>query len=120
MSNKILTSKIAGPYAAALLDLAVTTHTVDFVTADVNDLLELFETNEELTTYLINPLYDASSKKTVLEKVIAPQFFNQNTTKFLMVLVERNRIGIFQAIAEKYLQLVYDLAEIKIAHSSTD
>ena len=85
MSNKILTSKIAGPYAAALLDLAVTTHTVDFVTADVNDLLELFETNEELTTYLINPLYDASSKKTVLEKVIAPQFFNQNTTKFLML-----------------------------------
>ena len=63
MSNKILTSKIAGPYAAALLDLAVTTHTVDFVTADVNDLLELFETNEELTTYLINPLYDASSKR---------------------------------------------------------
>ncbi len=115
MSNKILTSKIASPYAAALLDLAVSTHTVDFVTADINDLLELFETNEELTAYLSNPLYDATSKKSVLEKIIAPQFFNQNTTKFLMILVERNRIDMFQAVAEKYLQLVYDLAEIKIA-----
>ena len=85
MSNKILTSKIASPYAAALLDLAVSTHTVDFVTADINDLLELFETNEELTAYLSNPLYDAASKKSVLEKIIAPQFFNQNTTKFLVV-----------------------------------
>ena len=54
-------------------------------------------------------------KKSVLEKIIAPQFFNQNTTKFLMILVERNRIDMFQAVAEKYLQLVYDLAEIKIA-----
>jgi F-type H+-transporting ATPase subunit delta len=115
MSNKILTSKIAGPYAAALLDLAVSTHTVDFVTADVNDLLELFETNEEFTSYLTNPLYDIASKKSVLEKVMAARFVYQNTTKFLMVLVERNRIGIFQSIAEKYLQLVYDLAEIKIA-----
>ena len=33
----------------------------------------------------------------------------------MMVLTERSRIGLFQAIAEKYLKLVYDLAEIKIA-----
>ena len=55
---------------------------MDFVTADVNDLLELFETNEELTTYLINPLYDASSKKTVLEKVIARNSLTKTQQSF--------------------------------------
>ena len=110
-----LTTKIADPYASALLDLAVSTHTVDLVTADINELLEIFNTNEELVDYLTNPLYSISSKKAVLKKVIEPNFFNQNTTRFMMVLTERSRIGLFQAIAEKYLKLVYDLAEIKIA-----
>jgi|TARA_B110000503_G_scaffold56448_1_gene90454 F-type H+-transporting ATPase subunit delta len=110
-----LTTKIADPYASALLDLAVSTHTVDLVTADINELLEIFNTNKELVDYLTNPLYSISSKKAVLKKVIEPNFFNQNTTRFMMVLTERSRIGLFQAIAEKYLKLVYDLAEIKIA-----
>jgi|TARA_B110000090_G_C13377676_1_gene444531 F-type H+-transporting ATPase subunit delta len=115
MTSKILTTKIAAPYAAALLELALNTHTVDFVTADVNELLQIFDTNPNLTDYLANPLYPKSSKKAVLEKLLKPEISNQNTISFLMVLVERSRIGIFQTIAEKYLALVYKLAEVEIA-----
>ena len=50
-------------YASALLDLAVSTHTVDYITADVSDLLKIFNENEELVTYLTNPLYSKSAKK---------------------------------------------------------
>jgi F-type H+-transporting ATPase subunit delta len=116
MTNQILTTKIAAPYAAALLELAINTHTVDFVTADINELLQIFDTNTNLTDYLANPLYPKSSKKAVLEKLLKPEISNQNTINFVMVLVERSRIQIFQAIAEKYLALVYELAEVKIAH----
>jgi len=111
----MLNSKIAEPYASALLDLAVETHTVDYITADVSDLLQIFNENEELVNYLTNPLYPKASKKKVLEDLITSQFLSQNTTRFLMILVDRSRIDLVQAIAEKYLKKVYQIAAIKIA-----
>ena len=119
MSNKMLMSKVADPYASALLNLASSTNTLDTITSDINDLLELFDSNENLVGYLRNPMYSKSSKKDVLEKVIAPLYFNENTVRFLMVLLDRGRIDLLESIAEKYLQMVYDFAEIKIAQVSS-
>ena len=119
MSNKMLMSKVADPYASALLNLASSTNTLDTITSDINDLLELFDSNENLVGYLRNPMYSKSSKKEVLEKVIAPLYFNENTVRFLMVLLDRSRIDLLESIAEKYLQMVYDFAEIKIAQVSS-
>jgi len=115
MTNKMLNSKIAEPYASALLDLAVSTHTVDFITADVSDLLKIFNENEELVSYLTNPLYSKAAKKKVLEELITSQFLSENTTRFLMILVDRSRIDMVPTIDEKYLKKVYELAAIKIA-----
>ena len=57
MSNKMLMSKVADPYASALLNLASSTNTLDTITSDINDLLELFDSNENLVGYLSNPMY---------------------------------------------------------------
>jgi F-type H+-transporting ATPase subunit delta len=115
MSNKMSVSKIAAPYASALLDLAISTHTVDCITKDVNELLQVFNENKNLVDYLSNPLYPKSSKKNVLLKVTTPLLLSRNTTRFLYILVDRSRVEMFSAIAVKFLQQVYDLAEIKIA-----
>lgn len=115
MTNKMLSTKIAEPYAYALIDLAISTDTLQFITDDVNNLMQIFEENITLREYLINPLYPKSSKKQVLEKIIASQTFNQNTIRFIMILVERSRIGLFQAIAEKYLQLTFKFVKIELA-----
>lgn len=110
----MVSSKIAEPYAAALLDLAVSTHTLDLVTADINDLFEIFSKNQNLQAFLSNPLYTRESKKAVLNKILVPLYFNQNTVKFLMVLLERNRISLFPDIVERYLQKVYDYVDIQV------
>jgi F-type H+-transporting ATPase subunit delta len=110
----MISSKIAEPYAAALVDLAISTHTLDLVTADINDLIELFESKTDLQSYLSNPLYSKESKKAVLNKILVPLYFNQNTIKFLMVLVDRNRISIFPSIAKIYLQKVYQYVDIQV------
>jgi F-type H+-transporting ATPase subunit delta len=119
MTNQMLTAKIAEPYAKALFKLAESTSTIDFITTDINSLLEIFNANKALSDYLTNPLYSKSSKKAVLEKVISSQFLNQNTKQFLMVLIDRSRIGMFPAIGEKYLQQIYKLAKIRIAQISS-
>jgi len=114
MASKMINSKIAEPYAAALMDLAISTHTLDLVTADMNDLIEVFESKTELQDYLANPLYSHESKKTVLNKILVPLYFHQNTVKFLMVLIDRNRIDLFPSIAKTYLQKVYDYVDIQV------
>ena len=114
MTNKTLSSKVAGPYASALIDIAISTHTVDFVTADVNELLTLFRENSELVNYLTNPLIPKKTKKAILEEVVEPMFLNQNTKRFLMVLLERSRIEMFSSIGDQFLQKVYYIAEIKL------
>ena len=114
MTNKTLSSKVAGPYASALIDISISTHTVDFVTADVNELLTLFRENSELVNYLTNPLIPKKTKKAILEEVVEPMFLNKNTKRFLMVLLERSRIEMFSSIGDQFLQKVYDIAEIKL------
>ena len=115
MINKMLTTKIAEPYASALFNLAVSTQTVDIITSDVNTLVQISIENKELTDYLTNPLYPQRSKKDVLNRIIEPLGLNNNTIRFLLILVERSRISIFQSIGEKFLLSVFELAEIKIA-----
>lgn len=116
MANKILTKKIAEPYASALLDLAMSTNTLDSVTTDINAFLKFFKINKDLQAYLTNPLYSNDSKKDILKQLIRIQSANQNTNRFFMTLADRSRIDLFPMIAEKYLELVYNLANVKIAN----
>ena len=61
--SKMLTSKVADPYASALLNLAASTNTLDTITSDINDLLELFDSNTNLVDYLSNPMYSQVQRK---------------------------------------------------------
>ena len=65
--SKMLMSKVADPYASALLNLASSTNTLDTITSDINDLLELFDSNE-FSKVFRKSLYPKSSKKVVLKK----------------------------------------------------
>jgi F-type H+-transporting ATPase subunit delta len=49
----------------------------------------------------------------IIKKTISPQVCEQ-TSNFLLILADRNRINYLEAITERYLELVYELANIKI------
>lgn len=113
MSKQILTSKIAEPYATALLNLAISTHTLDLVSEDMNDLLEIFSNSPELENYLASPLYSKESKKDLLKNVLVPFYFNQNSLKFLMTLIERGRISLVPTIAGLFFQKVFEYVNVQ-------
>lgn len=116
--SKVLVSKIAGPYADALLELAKSKNIVDKVTTDISDLLTLFVSVPELTSYLGNPVVSPDKKKELLKKVM-DSMINPETLKFLQFLIDRRRIKHFDAIGEKFLQLVWALEGIKIVKFQT-
>jgi len=118
MSANPLTSKIAVPYARALFDFSVEKNIMHQITADFQNLDLFFNENTELLDYLNNPVVTQEAKRKLLIKILESEI-NTETFKFLMVLVERDRVNLLNAIISKYLDLVYETASIKMVEVYT-
>nr|YP_009686119.1 ATP synthase CF1 delta subunit [Halamphora americana]QDR24863.1 ATP synthase CF1 delta subunit [Halamphora americana] len=112
MSANPLASKIAAPYARALFDFSVDKNIMHQITADFQNLEIFLDESSELTDYLNNPLVTQAAKGEVLTKTLKSQV-NSETFKFLMVLVDRDRINLLKSVITNYLELVYETASIK-------
>jgi F-type H+-transporting ATPase subunit delta len=118
MSGNPLTEKVAVPYARALFDFSVEKNIMHQITADFQNLESLFSESSELTEYLNNPVVSQKAKREVLAKLLKSQI-NTETFKFLMVLIDRDRINLLSAVINNYLELVYQTASIKMVEVST-
>jgi F-type H+-transporting ATPase subunit delta len=118
MSGNPLAAKIAVPYARALFDFSVEKNIMHQITADFQNLEIFLDKTAELTNYLNNPLVRTAAKREILTKTLQSQV-NAETFKFLMVLVDRDRINLLKSVIANYLELVYETASIKMVEVST-
>ena len=118
MSISPLESKIAGPYARALFDFSIEQNLMHQITADFQNLETFLEKAPDLIDYFKNPLINLERKQEILDKVLKSEL-NKETFKFLSVLVSRDRINLLQPIITSYLNLVYQIASIKMIEVST-
>ena len=118
MSQNPLAAKIASPYARALYDFSVEQNLMHQITADFQNLEVFLAETPDLTNYLNNPLIGQDQKLELLDKALKSQL-NNETFKFLSVLVERDRINLLESVITGYLNLVYELASIKMIEVST-
>lgn len=112
MSGNPLASKIAAPYARALFDFSVEKNIMHQITADFQNLEIFLDESSELVKYLNNPIVSQAAKGEILTKALQSQV-NTETFKFLMVLVNRDRINLLKSVIANYLELVYETASIK-------
>ena len=118
MTSNPLTAKIAVPYARALFDFSVEKNIMHQITADFQNLETFLNDAAELTEYLNNPIVSQNAKCEVLTKTLQSQV-NTETFKFLIILVNRDRINLLESIITNYLELVYETASIKMIEVST-
>jgi len=118
MSINPLSKKIASPYARALFDFSVEKNIMHQITADFQNLEIFLDKTTELTEYLNNPIISDEAKREILDKTLKSQV-NTETFKFLMVLVDRDRINLLRSVIASYLELVYETASIKTIEVST-
>ena len=118
MSGNPLASKIAAPYARALFDFSVEKNIMHQITADFQNLEIFLDEATELTEYLNNPIVGKDAKCEILTKTLKSQV-NTETFKFLMVLVNRDRINLLKSVIANYLELVYETASIKMIEVAT-
>lgn len=113
MSNNPLALKIATPYSRALYDFSNDQNIMHQVTADFQNLEVLLKQTPDLISYLTSPIVTNVAKEEMITKTLKSQL-NKETFQFLLLLVKRNRINLIQQVIDIYLNLVYDLASIKM------
>jgi F-type H+-transporting ATPase subunit delta len=110
----IVVSKVAEPYAEALLDLAKSNDALKETTNDMNIVSQFLANSDDLKKFLANPLITRDAKKNVVKDILGEQI-DSNTLKFLMLLIDRNRIALLDGIAQKFLELSYKQESIEVA-----
>ena len=110
----IVLSKVAEPYAEALLDLAKSNDSLKETTNDMNIVSQFLANSSDLKKFLGNPLITRDAKKNVVKDILGEQI-SGNTLKFLLLLVDRSRIEVLDSIASKFLELSYKQESIEIA-----
>ena len=118
MTNQGAISKIAQPYAEALLNVAKDLNAIDQTQKDILLISNILSESTELKLLLNNPLITGSLKKDILKKLFINQI-NDYVLNFLLVLVDRRRISLLSFIIERYLELAYDLKSTKVVEIST-
>ena len=118
MTKNPLATKIAAPYARALFDFSLEKNIMHQITADFQNLDVFLAKTSDLVEYLNNPLISNTKKEELLTKTLKSQL-NQETFKFLNVLIKRDRINLLQSVIDNYLSLVYSLASVKMIEVST-
>lgn len=121
MANTMFGSKIANPYSEALLQLGLNlylkeknadTQVFFQIIFDMESLLTLLKLTPVLEKYLSNPLVPDKDKKDVLKKCLTKK--TSTTTKnFLMLLVDKKRIGFLSTITQTFLNKAYEFICLK-------
>jgi F-type H+-transporting ATPase subunit delta len=97
--SKTLIVPAATPYAEALLLSGG-----DNVEKDMIKILDILKDVEPLEGYFLSPRVDAKTKKEFTKKIFEKQI-SSVSLNFLLLLIDRRRIGILSPIIEKYLEL---------------
>ncbi|MBD0267389.1 ATP synthase F1 subunit delta [Pseudanabaena sp. FACHB-2040] len=114
MNDSTITSEVSAPYAQALMSLAKDNNLTDQVGEESSRILELLGSSDELALFLSNPLVGSEAKKGVLSQITADQV-SPFVANFLMLLVDRGRIGFLEGILRQYQALLRELNQTVLA-----
>nr|YP_010986197.1 ATP synthase CF1 delta subunit [Polyopes affinis]WOL37115.1 ATP synthase CF1 delta subunit [Polyopes affinis] len=117
MSSQSL-SKIALPYAEALLESVQAVNLVEETNKDLSLISTALLKSIDLKSFLDNPLIVTIAKKEVLNQLLTNQV-NNYVLRFLLLLIDRRRISLLNVIIDKYFELVYKLESTIMAEIST-
>lgn len=108
------TSEVAAPYAQALLSIAQSKDSVDEISGNASDLLNLMKESNDLSDFLSNPVASKDAKKGVLQQILKDDV-NQQMRHFMLLLVDKGRIYLAEAILKEFQARVRELKKTVLA-----
>lgn len=106
---------VSDSYAKALVELAEEKGSLEQVHADVDAVAALVKDNAKLRELLFNPVVEGDKKKAVVARLGKEAGFQQYTTNFLNLLVEKDRVGLLPEICESFEEQYCALTDTQVA-----
>lgn len=105
---------VGGAYANALVEIAQENNSLDDVHADMDALSSLFNDNEQIKTFLFNPVMTAEKKRDVIKKIGKEAGLSKYTTNFLNLLVDKDRIEAIEEIIDAFEKTYCKLTDTQV------
>lgn len=113
---------VGGAYANALVEIAQENNSLDDVHADVDAIQTLLKENEQIKTFLFNPIMTEEKKRDVVKRIAKEAGLSKYTVNFLNLLIDKDRIvaieEIMAAFEETYCGMT-DTQVSQLAHEAT-
>ena len=91
-------------YAKALLDYAINNNMVDEVLDDFQLVKDTLSSSKELVAILNQPFVSKNRKINILTNLFKDKV-QDVTLKFIVLMIEKNRVGIIVLMYDKYYEL---------------
>lgn len=109
-----ITSRVAEPYAEALMSIATNQNLTDKFGEDATGLIALVDESEELRQFLASPIVNRDAKKAAIQQILGDQV-HPLVKNFLMLLIDHNRIIFLKDICSQYLARLRELKQTVLA-----
>lgn len=109
----------AGRYARALLDVVIKEGNPEQVDQELAAVARLFTGNAELQKALANPAVPVAAKRRVIESVVARTTPAAPLGKLLLLLADRDRLGLIPELAEVYRERLMEHQQVINAELTT-
>ena len=104
-SNKSFSSETANRYALALYELAREKSELEATEKEINELLAVYNTNEDFKNFIKNPTQSQLSQMEVLKKISIEMNLSKIIKNFLSILISKRRIFFLNTIFLNFLSL---------------
>ena len=102
-SNKSFSSETANRYALALYELASEKSELEATEKEINELLAIYNTNEDFKNFIKNPTQSQLNQMEVLKKISIEMNLSKIIKNFLSILISKRRIFFLNTIFLNFL-----------------
>lgn len=95
-------SKIAERYATALIETGEQSKTLESIEKDLESLITMVESSEDLTSLIKSPLYNGAQQTGAIQAIAQKAGFNKLTSNFLGVLAQNRRLNILKDVISAF------------------
>lgn len=96
-------------YAKALMLIGKEDGNADLYSKELDQVVQLFDSNKELEKAVVNPLFDKNERRNVLIKVLEKTELSKVMKSLLVLLFDKGRIGFLREICDFYKKLADEL-----------
>lgn len=105
----MINGSLARRYSQALFEIASET-SLDAIDADLRDLTQLIEENEEVKSTLLHPHISLNIKKAIMDKLLGD--IGEVTRHFFYLLIDRKRENLLPDIQREFSKLADEARQV--------